>query len=47
MTFTSALNSWLDYHRATLLSKLNGLIEEQAAKRMVAPTPRRTASSGT
>jgi len=31
----AALNSWLDYNRATLLSKLAGLTEEQAGQRMV------------
>ena len=31
----AALNSWLDYNRATLLSKLDGLTEEQAGRRMV------------
>ncbi|HVQ95386.1 MAG TPA: DinB family protein [Mycobacteriales bacterium] len=31
----AALNSWLDHNRATLLSKLNGLTEEQAGQRMV------------
>ena len=29
------LDSWLDYHRAVLLSKLEGLTAEQAGKRMV------------
>lgn len=32
----AALNSWLDYHRATLLTKLEGLTEEQAGQRVVA-----------
>ena len=32
---SAALNSWLDYNRATLLSKLDGLTEEQAGQRMV------------
>ncbi|MEU6237244.1 DinB family protein [Kitasatospora sp. NPDC047058] len=32
----AALNSWLDYERATLLSKLEGLTPEQAARRTVA-----------
>jgi hypothetical protein len=31
----AALNSWLDYHRATLLKKLDGLTEEQAGRPMV------------
>ncbi len=31
----AALNSWLDYNRATLLSKLDGLTEEQAGQPMV------------
>lgn len=31
----AVLNSWLDYHRATLLSKLNGLTDEQAGERKV------------
>lgn len=31
----AALNSWLDYERATLLTKLEGLTEEQAAQRTV------------
>lgn len=31
----AALNSWLDYHRATLLSKLDGLTDEQAGQRKV------------
>lgn len=30
-----ALNSWLDYERATLLMKLQGLTEEQAGQRTV------------
>ena len=34
---SAALNSWLDYNRATLLSKLDGLTEEQAGQRMVGP----------
>ena len=29
----AALNSWLDYERATLLTKLEGLTEEQAGRR--------------
>lgn len=33
-----ALAGWLDYHRAELLSKLNGLTAEQAAQRVV-PSP--------
>jgi Protein of unknown function (DUF664) len=31
----AALNSWLDYERATLLSKLEGLTDEQAGQRTV------------
>jgi hypothetical protein len=31
----AALNSWLDYNRATLLGKLDGLTEEQAGQPMV------------
>lgn len=31
----AALNSWLDYNRATLLSKLDGLTEQQAGQRTV------------
>jgi hypothetical protein len=31
----AALNSWLDYERATLLTKLQGLTEEQAGQRTV------------
>ena len=31
----AALNSWLDYERATLLTKLEGLTEEQAGQRTV------------
>ncbi len=31
----AALNSWLDYQRATLLTKLEGLTEEQAGQRTV------------
>jgi hypothetical protein len=31
----AALNSWLDYHRATLLTKLEGLTPEQAGQRTV------------
>jgi hypothetical protein len=31
----AALNSWLDLNRATLLSKLDGLTEEQAGRRVV------------
>jgi Protein of unknown function (DUF664) len=31
----AALNSWLDYQRATLLTKLDGLTEEQAGQRTV------------
>src|SRR5215475_8991204 len=31
----AALNSWLDYERATLLSKLEGLTAEQAGQRTV------------
>src|SRR3954449_9452881 len=30
-----ALAGWLDYHRAELLRKLDGLTEEQAARRVV------------
>ena len=32
----AALNSWLDYERATLLTKLEGLTQEQAGQRTVA-----------
>jgi hypothetical protein len=35
-TELATLNSWLDYQRATLLSKLEGLTEEQAGQRVVA-----------
>ena len=31
----AALNSWLDYQRATLLAKLDGLTQEQAGQRLV------------
>jgi Protein of unknown function (DUF664) len=31
----AALNSWLDYHRATLLTKLNGLTDARAGQRTV------------
>lgn len=31
----AALNSWLDYERATHLTKLEGLTEEQAAQHTV------------
>ena len=42
------LNSWLDHERATLLSKLEGLTDEQVAQRAVpSRTPPCTASSGT
>lgn len=33
---SAALNSWLDYERATLLMKLQGLTDERAAQRTVA-----------
>ena len=42
----AALNSWLNYNRATLLSKLDGLTEEQAGQPMRALRRRLRAALG-